>query len=106
MTEGLTASTRIRTAPRDTSDEVYLTELWKEILGLSAVGADDRYLDLGGNSAALYQIVERIKSDLGYEIDPRIFFDPKHSTLRDIAAVLSARRPAQEIATISNGGAK
>lgn len=94
MTEGLTTATQIRTAPRDTGDESYLKELWKEILGLSAVGADDRYLDLGGNSAALYQIVERIKSDLGYEIDPRIFFDPERSTLRGIAAVLTARRAA------------
>lgn len=94
MTEGLTTPAQIRTAPPGTSDEAYLMELWKEILGLSAVDANDRYLDLGGNSASLYQIVERIKSDLGYEIDPRIFFDPDHSTLRDIASVLAARGAA------------
>ena len=91
MTEGIAASTQMRTTPRGTSEEVYLMELWKEILGLTTVDVDHRYLDLGGNSASLYQIVERIKVDLGYEIDPRIFFDPQHSSLRHIAAILAGR---------------
>ena len=77
-----------------TPEELGLSEIWKEFLTLEKVNRDDKYLDLGGNSVALYLIVERIKEKYGFDIDPQIFFHPENSRLSDIASEIKKQTTA------------
>jgi hypothetical protein len=46
----------------------YLTALWSQVLGGIAVGADDNFFDLGGNSMHAAQMAERVARDTGFRI--------------------------------------
>ncbi|HYO12152.1 MAG TPA: condensation domain-containing protein, partial [Thermoanaerobaculia bacterium] len=48
--------------------EQRLAELFQDVLGLEAVGALDRFFDLGGHSLLGLQLLSRVKSELGAEV--------------------------------------
>ena len=45
-----------------------LTGIWQEILGLDAVGADDPFVDLGGDSLRAMQVLARVRQLFGVDL--------------------------------------
>ncbi len=48
--------------------ERQLTELWKDLLGLNAVGRDESFFDLGGHSLLAIQMLSRIQREFGADL--------------------------------------
>ncbi len=69
-------------APR-TETERQLAEIWKQVLGLSQVGVNDSFFELGGDSILTIQVVTRAR-EAGLNISPRDLFD--HQTIASLAA--------------------
>ncbi len=67
----------------ESREEQILAELWSEILGVDRVGLDDGFFELGGDSIASIQLVQRARQR-GLELKPRQVFE--HPTLRQLAA--------------------
>ncbi len=61
-------------APRDPREGV-LAGLFAEVLGVSRVGIDDGFFDLGGHSLSATRLVARIRAELGVEVPIRAVFD-------------------------------
>ncbi|KAA1244363.1 amino acid adenylation domain-containing protein, partial [Mycobacterium simiae] len=61
-------------APRDHHEQV-LTTLFSEILGLTQVGIDDSFFDLGGHSLSATRLAVRIRAELNIEIPIRTIFE-------------------------------
>lgn len=55
--------------------ESKVCELFQEILGVSRMGIDDDFFALGGHSLLALRLIERIRSDLGAELDIESLFD-------------------------------
>lgn len=61
-------------APRSETEKL-LTSLWCNVLGLSAVSINQRFLDLGGDSVQAMQLIVRVRQALGIELSIVDFFD-------------------------------
>src|SRR5579863_9199071 len=85
------------TAP--TSIEQELAEIWKTTLRLDAVGLDDNFLQLGGDSISMMMTVDRVEQQYGIRIAPAEFY--QQGTIRRVAAHISNRPkpPASPSAT-------
>ncbi|MFF4008522.1 amino acid adenylation domain-containing protein [Streptomyces sp. NPDC001717] len=59
--------------PPATPQEATMAALFADVLGLAAVGADDRFFDLGGDSIRSIQLVSRARA-AGFRITPRDVF--------------------------------
>ncbi|MFC9435892.1 non-ribosomal peptide synthase/polyketide synthase, partial [Nocardia sp. NPDC057030] len=96
----ITSSARYR-APRTTAERI-LTEVFAELLGRAAVGVDDSFFELGGDSIRSIQVVSRARA-LGVEISPREVFE--HKTAAALAAVAAGRHTsAPVLAELTGGG--
>ena len=47
------------------SKEQIILETWKECLGRSAIGLDENYFELGGDSVKALELIERIRDQIG-----------------------------------------
>ncbi|MEV4258276.1 amino acid adenylation domain-containing protein, partial [Spirillospora sp. NPDC049652] len=73
-----------------TAGEKVLCGLFAEVLGLETVGADDSFLDLGGDSLLAMRLIGRIRTVLDVEVGIReVFADP---TAAAVAVLVAARR--------------
>ncbi|WP_223778478.1 non-ribosomal peptide synthase/polyketide synthase [Streptomyces sp. 135] len=70
--------------PPRTEAEQTLAAIWREVLGVPEVGADDNYFTLGGDSVLGIQIVSAARR-AGLALTPRHLFT--HQTLAELAAV-------------------
>src|SRR5271166_3473774 len=61
-------------APRDRRERV-LAALFGEVLGVTRVGVDDGFFDLGGHSLSAMRLVARVRAELGVEVPIRAVFD-------------------------------
>ncbi|KAA1244957.1 amino acid adenylation domain-containing protein, partial [Mycobacterium simiae] len=61
-------------APRD-GREALLARLFAEVLGLTRVGTDDGFFDLGGHSLSVTRLVARIRAELDAEVPIRALFE-------------------------------
>ena len=61
-------------APRDRRERV-LAALFGEVLGVTRVGIDDGFFDLGGHSLSAMRLVARVRAELGLEVPIRAVFD-------------------------------
>ncbi|MFD3624607.1 condensation domain-containing protein, partial [Streptomyces sp. NPDC058698] len=73
-----------------------LCELAAEVLGRTAVGADDDVFDLGADSLTALRLAGRIEAELDVGLDVSAVF--RHRTPRALAAALTARRGDSETA--------
>ncbi len=68
-------------APRDAREEL-LCGLFAEALAVPSVGVDDEFLALGGHSLTAIQLVNRIRSVLGVELDSTALLE--HGTVSEV----------------------
>ncbi|OBI47223.1 hypothetical protein A5707_20330 [Mycobacterium kyorinense] len=61
-------------APRDQREQT-LTALFGEVLGVTRVGIDESFFDLGGHSLSATRLQARVRSELGVEVPIRALFD-------------------------------
>lgn len=54
--------------------QLYLSDLWLELLGLDRVGVNDKFFELGGSSLNAVDFVARISAELGERIPIASFF--------------------------------
>ena len=65
-----------------------LAELWRQVLGTDAVGPDDNFFDLGGNSLLLIRLAARLQETMGVAVTAVELF--RFPTVRALAAHLAA----------------
>ncbi|WP_438016720.1 amino acid adenylation domain-containing protein [Sorangium sp. So ce315] len=87
-------------APR-TEAEAALAGIWAELLGRPAVGVQENFFELGGDSILALQVVSRARA-AGLTLTPRQIF--QHQTIADLAAA-AASAPAPVAATPAAGDA-
>ncbi|WP_437589100.1 non-ribosomal peptide synthase/polyketide synthase [Sorangium sp. So ce1000] len=81
------------TTPR-TEAEATLAGIWAELLGRQAVGVQENFFELGGDSILALQVVSRARA-AGLSLTPRQVF--QHQTIAGLAAVAaSGSTPAAE----------
>ena len=71
--------------------EAQLAALWKQILGLDAVGATDNFFDVGGHSLHMATLQSRLRDELGRDVAMVALF--QYPTIRELAAHLSNGDP-------------
>ncbi|MEU6076201.1 amino acid adenylation domain-containing protein [Micromonospora sp. NPDC047074] len=75
--------------------QAQVTEVWLDVLGVGAVGIDDNFFDVGGNSLSLVQVHIRLQELLGRQFPLVDLYE--HSTVRRLAEHLGGpARPATE----------
>ena len=71
--------------------EKKLAKIWSEVLQIPRVGIYDRFLDLGGHSLLVGNIISRISETCQFEISFRDFFE--HPTVALLAELVSRNLP-------------
>ncbi|MCX7566456.1 beta-ketoacyl synthase N-terminal-like domain-containing protein [Sulfitobacter sp. F26169L] len=66
-----------------------LAEMWSTLLGVSPVGADDSFFDLGGHSLIAVRLFAAVKRDFGVEFPISVLFEAP--TIAQIAARITAQ---------------
>ncbi|MFE4831820.1 amino acid adenylation domain-containing protein [Streptomyces sp. NPDC056672] len=85
----------------DTARE--LAGIWRELLGVRAVGGEDNFFELGGHSLMVMHLVARIRTVLGVEVPmDTLFHRPQLQPLAD--AVDEVRSAAATAATAATPG--
>jgi thioesterase domain-containing protein/acyl carrier protein len=67
--------------------ESKLLQIWQAVLGRTALGAEDNFFDLGGNSLLAMVVQSRVEKETGKRLPLATFF--KAATVRDLAQLLS-----------------
>lgn len=75
-------------APEGVVEET-LAEMWSTLLGVSPVGADDSFFDLGGHSLIAVRLFASVKREFGVEFPISILFEAP--TIADIAERITAQ---------------
>ncbi len=68
--------------------EQLIAGVWQELLGITQIGVEDNFFDLGGNSMVGLKVIARLKKALGVDIPIVSLFEGP--TIRSFAALLSA----------------
>jgi hypothetical protein len=79
-----------RVAPRDDAEWV-VARIWAEVLGC-AVGAEDNFFDLGGQSLVATQIMARVQEGFRMELPVSLLFE--HPMVESFVIALRGREPA------------
>ncbi|MFI5836678.1 amino acid adenylation domain-containing protein [Micromonospora sp. NPDC051300] len=69
-----------------TPTEHLVADIWKQVLGVDAVGVDDDFFDLGGHSLLATQVVARLRRAVGAGVSVMDLF--KHRTVAELAALV------------------
>jgi amino acid adenylation domain-containing protein len=73
----------------ETPTEAAVAGIWREVLEVDQVGAEDDFFDLGGHSLKATRILSRVATRLGAELPVGVIFD--HPTVRGMAALVDER---------------
>ncbi len=82
-------------APPRTDLERAMTGIWEDVLGLSSIGIDDHFLDLGGDSLLGVRLVGRIAASLDLRVGVADLFDA--GTIACLAGRIAGRAPADAV---------
>src|SRR5581483_2774862 len=82
------------TAPRDET-EAAIAATWAEQFQLEAVGVNDNFFDLGGDSLLAVQLAHSLRAALGRELATRELLE--HPTVADLAASLRGAAPQRDL---------
>ncbi len=85
------AVARPRSAPPSSDLERYLAGVWSEILGVTGIGVDDDFFQLGGHSLSGATVVGRLQQDLGEIVHVVVMYDAP--TVGRLAAYLTEHYP-------------
>jgi amino acid adenylation domain-containing protein/non-ribosomal peptide synthase protein (TIGR01720 family) len=77
-----------------TPTERRVATIWQQVLGIEAVGPDDKFFSLGGHSLKATQIVSRIFRDLGVKVSLKEFFAA--TSVAAVAALIDGRSVSQD----------
>ncbi|AOJ05251.1 MULTISPECIES: acyl carrier protein [Burkholderia] len=72
--------------------ETMLIQILESVIGAKKVTGDARFLDIGGNSLNLVEVLKQIKAKTGVAPSPRLFFDKTRSTVMALSAEIDALR--------------
>ena len=72
--------------------EAILIQVLERVVGVSNLTRDARFLDIGGNSLNLVEVLKQIKERTGIAPSPRMFFDKANSTVAAISAAIDSQR--------------
>ncbi|HXZ03048.1 MAG TPA: acyl carrier protein [Stellaceae bacterium] len=72
--------------------EAIVTEILESVIGVKNLSRDARFLEIGGNSLNLIEVLKQIKEKTGIAPAPRMFFDKSASTIAAISAAIDAQR--------------
>jgi amino acid adenylation domain-containing protein len=81
-----------REAPRN-AVEAQLAALWEELLGVPAVGPEQSWFDLGGNSLLALRLFTRVRRETGCDLPVSTLFTG--ATVRHMADAILERRAAE-----------
>lgn len=84
-----TGSGAAQFAPPRNRLEQALAEIWRDELGLSRVGIDETFFDLGGDSLVAVRVVERMRRELDESLTVVSFF--LRPTIRGLAELMAAK---------------
>jgi acyl transferase domain-containing protein len=77
--------------------EAQLTQMWRDLLGIDAIGLDDNFFELGGHSLLATRVLARVFDMFGVQVSLRTLFEAP--TLRQFAAVVASLvEPAEVVA--------
>ncbi|MGE5498771.1 MAG: amino acid adenylation domain-containing protein, partial [Syntrophothermus sp.] len=79
--------------PAQTGNEIILLDVFREVLGLQAVGIDDNFFELGGDSIISIQAVTKARQK-GLNITAKNIF--QFPTIRELAALSPSSQPVRE----------
>ncbi|HEX3128840.1 MAG TPA: non-ribosomal peptide synthase/polyketide synthase [Thermoanaerobaculia bacterium] len=82
-------SRSVSAAPRTPTEEV-LAAIWAEVLGISEVGIDEDFFDLGGHSLIATRLVSRVSTELGVDLALRAVFE--NPTVAGLASLVDEER--------------
>jgi phthiocerol/phenolphthiocerol synthesis type-I polyketide synthase E len=63
-----------------------LRPLWRAVLYRDDIAAEDDFFDLGGDSLAAVEVINRVNAELGVALETIVLFD--HPTLAELAALI------------------
>ena len=66
-----------------------VAELWRKILGVELVGANDPFLELGGDSISAMRFISEIADVAGVDLSIESLFS--NSTVREVAATVDQK---------------
>ncbi len=84
IAEAVHSETSLLGSPEDV--ESVLAEWWKELLGLSEVGLEDDFFDLGGQSLIVARLFSKIKKTYGVALGLSVLFEAR--TIRQLATLI------------------
>jgi len=76
--------------------EALVIGILENVIGVKNLSRDARFLDIGGNSLNLVEVLKQIKDKTGVAPAPRIFFDKSNSTVAAIGAAIDALRESRQ----------
>ncbi|GAB1511085.1 non-ribosomal peptide synthetase [Actinophytocola sp. KF-1] len=78
--------------PPQTDAQRLVADIWRDVLGVADVGADDDFFTLGGHSLLATRVISRLSARTGVDLPLRLVFD--HPTVAELAAQLPERTAA------------
>ena len=101
------ASTQLRDhplVPPRSPTEHQLAQIWERVFGVSQIGTEDNFFDLGGDSLRAAEIVLAIEESFGRTLQPAILLQA--STVADLASVLieGEGAPAEPVTALRTAG--
>jgi amino acid adenylation domain-containing protein len=88
-----------------THDVQVMCQLFAEVLGLSAVAADEDFFSLGGHSMLVAQLVDRVRSELNVEMSFRSLFEaPTAATLAKLLRTDHISDPLEGLLPLRQSG--
>ncbi|MGD0750680.1 MAG: amino acid adenylation domain-containing protein [Anaerolineales bacterium] len=72
--------------PPQTEQEIQLTKVWETVLGISPIGVEDDFFDIGGNSLMAIRLCMEIEKKLNVRLPVAEFF--RSLTIRQVSAKL------------------